>query len=229
MKNGKFYIAYGSNMNKTQMARRCPHAIVVGTAIINDYELLFRGHEHSAVATIEPKKGSRVPVAVWFITPTDERSLDVYEGYPHLYIKQDFEIIVHGNRITAMAYIMTPGRKKGMPSDHYLGVIEDGYADFWIDTKPLLAAVKRGSRMSTANAKEVSAKAAVSEYAKRQMNELLPCPRCGRMSMKEKLSHNALSRRANIYICDGCGNDEAMRDFAGYVDDLTDWFAVKRL
>lgn len=228
MKNGKFYIAYGSNMNKVQMARRCPGANVVGTAIINDYELLFRGHEHSAVATIEPKKGSWVPVAVWFITPSNERSLDVYEGYPHLYIKQDFEITVHGNRITAMAYIMTPGRKKGMPSDHYFRVIEDGYADFGVDTKPLLAAVKRSSRLSTANTKEISAKAAIAKYAARQMKELLPCPRCGRNSMKEKLSLNALSRRANIYICDGCGTDEAMRDFAGYVDDLNDWFAVKR-
>ena len=42
-----------------------------------------------------------------------------------------------------------------------------------------------------------------------------PCPRCGRDNMDENPVRNALSRYANVYICDECGTDEAMRDFAG--------------
>ena len=42
---------------------------------------------------------------------------------------------------------------------------------------------------------------------------LLPCPRCGKMKMKEDVGENALSRRAEIYICDSCGIEEAMEDF----------------
>lgn len=54
---GRRYIAYGSNLNRAQMALRCPDAKVVGTGEIKDYELLFRGNRNGAVATVEPKKG----------------------------------------------------------------------------------------------------------------------------------------------------------------------------
>ena len=56
------YIAYGSNLNMPQMANRCPTAEVVGASQLKDYELLFRGSRGSAVATVEPKEGSTVPV-----------------------------------------------------------------------------------------------------------------------------------------------------------------------
>jgi len=41
---------------------------------------------------------------------------------------------------------------------------------------------------------------------------LLPCPRCGCHKMKSSLSSNAFSRRADIYICDSCGTQEAIED-----------------
>ena len=47
---GRRYIAYGSNLNRAQMALRCPDAKVVGTGEIKDYELLFRGNRNGAVA-----------------------------------------------------------------------------------------------------------------------------------------------------------------------------------
>lgn len=60
----RYYIAYGSNLNIIQMRMRCPQAGVIGTAVIKDYELLFKGNLTGAYLTIEPKKGSSVPVAV---------------------------------------------------------------------------------------------------------------------------------------------------------------------
>ena len=44
--------------------------------------------------------------------------------------------------------------------------------------------------------------------------EWMPCPRCGRDTMKPAMHTNALSRHAKgIYICDECGTSEAMLDF----------------
>lgn len=43
MERRKKYIAYGSNLNLGQMARRCPTARVIGKGEIKDHELLFRG------------------------------------------------------------------------------------------------------------------------------------------------------------------------------------------
>lgn len=67
---GRRYIAYGSNLNRAQMALRCPDAKVVGTGEIKDYELLFRGNRNGAVATVEPKKGESVPVLIWEMSLT---------------------------------------------------------------------------------------------------------------------------------------------------------------
>ena len=38
----KLYLAYGSNLNKQQMRLRCPDAVPVTTAAVQDYQLVFR-------------------------------------------------------------------------------------------------------------------------------------------------------------------------------------------
>ena len=80
--NKRYYIAYGSNLNIYQMRFRCPNARIIGTSVVPDYELLFKGSKTGSYLTIEPKKGSSVPVAVWETTDQDELALDCYEGYP---------------------------------------------------------------------------------------------------------------------------------------------------
>lgn len=52
----KLYVAYGSNINLEQMAFRCPNSEVVGTAMLQGYELQFK-----RVATIERKRMHRHP------------------------------------------------------------------------------------------------------------------------------------------------------------------------
>ena len=52
--------------------------------------------------------------------------------------------------------------------------------------------------------------------ARQEAGEKMPCPRCGRDTMKPDLRTNALSRHADgIYVCDDCGTAEAMLQFMG--------------
>ena len=51
----KYYIAYGSNLNVQQMKFRCPTARVVGTSVIRNYELLYKGSKTGSYLTIEKK------------------------------------------------------------------------------------------------------------------------------------------------------------------------------
>ena len=89
----RLYFAYGSNINLEQMACRCPAAEVVGSAVLDGYELLFRGNRSGyGVATVEPLSGSQVSGLLWKLTPECERSLDIYEGYPRLYEKEDITV-----------------------------------------------------------------------------------------------------------------------------------------
>ena len=137
----KLYLAYGSNLNLEQMAHRCPTAKVVGKAEINNMQLLFRGPHESAVATIEPRKGSCVPVLVWEITPEDEAALDRYEGFPLLYRKKTVNVKLGGKPIKAMVYIMNEGRPLGKPGCYYYSIIYEGYMSAGFDTEILKKAV----------------------------------------------------------------------------------------
>ena len=86
---GKLYIAYGSNLNLAQMAARCPSASVYAKGVLNNWELVYRGHKANSHATIIRKQDSTVPVLVWEIQPADEYRLDIYEGYPYYYFKKN--------------------------------------------------------------------------------------------------------------------------------------------
>ena len=148
MKSKTLYIAYGSNLNLTQMACRCPTAKVVGTSELKDYELLFRGSRHSAVATVEPYKGGRVPVLLWTLKEKDLQALDRYEGYPHFYRKEILNVELKGGIVPAMAYIMNDGHPFGAPSDHYLNTILEGYESAGFDTEVLEQAVEKSIRLA---------------------------------------------------------------------------------
>lgn len=138
----KYYIAYGSNLNLEQMKRRCPDAKLLGTGTIRDYGLLFRGSSKNAVATIEPSIGEKVPVGVFEISDWDEKYLDCYEGYPHMYYKDSVNIEIHGEKTEAMIYLMHPKYEMGMPSRSYYQTIRQGYYDCGLDTSYLDFAVK---------------------------------------------------------------------------------------
>lgn len=140
-KRPRFYIAYGSNLNLVQMERRCPTAEVVGTTTLSNWRLRFRGGQYS-VATIERSTGYKVPVLVWQLQPSDERALDYYEGWPHLYRKESLRITVNGKRISAMVYIMNEANHPyGIPSAGYLATIFEGYEEAGFDLNILRQAI----------------------------------------------------------------------------------------
>ncbi len=137
----KLYIAYGSNLNLQQMSHRCPTAKFIGTGVIEDYELQFKGREYGAYATIAPKEGCKVPVGVFEIGHQDEMRLDVYEGFPNHYFKQDVPVKMKDQTIKGMAYIMDLKMEFGMPSTYYYQVVHQGYQDCGLDTEILEQAV----------------------------------------------------------------------------------------
>lgn len=146
---GKYYLAYGSNLNTRQMQYRCPTAKIMGTAEIQDYELLFKGSHTGSYLTIEPKKGSIVPVAVWEVQPGDEVKLDNYEGCPQFYYKKNVKIRYKGiltgrtRTVNAFVYIMHEDRKLGTPSGFYFRTCLEGYDSFGFNYDYLFEAYQK--------------------------------------------------------------------------------------
>jgi AIG2-like family. len=148
MSNNKIYLAYGSNLDITQMAQRCPEADILGKTELQGFDLKFRGVDGYAVATVEPGVGS-VPALLWTISPSDEARLDHYEGAPYLYRKETMTVELDGKPIEAMVYIMNDGRDLGAPSQQYLNGIRNGYLDAGFDAAVLDAAVAYSSNERT--------------------------------------------------------------------------------
>lgn len=137
----KTYFAYGSNMNIEQMRRRCPESHLIGVGLLKGYSLTFKGSSISAVATIEPNEDFEVPVVMWSISEIDEKKLDMYEGFPRLYVKRQIKVHAGTKTVSGFAYIMTDGKSIGLPSTGYFDIILEGYEENGIDTKPLFDAL----------------------------------------------------------------------------------------
>ena len=142
----RYYIAYGSNLNVQQMRMRCPSARIIGTSVLEDHKLFFKGSKTGSYLTVEKKPGSSVPVGVWEVTPADEKTLDRYEGFPNFYYKKELTLPVKGIRTgkirkrRVFVYIMYENRPIGIPSISYMQTCIQGYDDFGFDWAGLLDA-----------------------------------------------------------------------------------------
>jgi len=136
----KLYFAYGMNTNVEQMAVRCPTAVPMGKAILPDYRLEFKSY-----ATIVPSPGDIVEGVLWTITPADEASLDLLEGYPEFYHKK--QVTVHQDiNYIAMTYIMNPREHGHAPSLGYYSMVSKGYQKFGLSQRQLLDAKDRANK-----------------------------------------------------------------------------------
>jgi len=139
----KLYWAYGSNMSKRQMARRCPAAVPLEALAVQNLILRFRG-----VADVAYRRNAVCEGALWAITRQCERALDAYEGvgdgtYPGLYRKCYFDYVDPDTGTTHKVLYYKMNRHGIMPpSEGYLNGIVEGYGDFGVDTARLERAVE---------------------------------------------------------------------------------------
>lgn len=124
--------AYGSNMNRRQMALRCPGARVVCVARLQDHQLVFTGRSArwggGGVATIKPAKRSSVAGVVWWVPGRDLERLDMFEGYPYVYDRTPVCVDRGvGEQVWCYAYVKNAAEVKTPPSEEYLRTILDGY------------------------------------------------------------------------------------------------------
>ena len=130
------YFAYGSNLNHFQMKRRCKDSKFLKKIKLKDFRLTFRSKYRAA--DIEVKKNSIVPGALFEISRSDEKKLDVYEDYPTLYKKYYFSYYVK----KVMTYTMQKKTTFKFPTERYLNVVKMGYKDCNLDRKFLMIALK---------------------------------------------------------------------------------------
>ena len=131
------YFAYGSNLNHFQMKRRCKDSIFLKKYVLKGYKLNFRSKYRAA--DIEKKKNSIVQGALFEISKSDEKKLDVYEDFPILYKKMYFNY--YNKKV--MTYIMSNKTVFRYPTEKYLNTIKQGYKDCKLDKKNLIKTLNK--------------------------------------------------------------------------------------
>ena len=120
------YFAFGSNLNRKQMKKRCKDSKYIGCYKLKGYKLVFRHMYYGGgVADLDRKKNSTALGAIYKISKKDEKKLDEYEDFPRIYIKKYFKL--SGRKV--MFYYM-PKKNKTIPhSKRYLNLIIQGFKD----------------------------------------------------------------------------------------------------
>jgi len=126
------YFAYGSNLNHFQMKKRCKDSIFLKKINLKNFKLTFRSKYRAA--DIEYKKGSLVPGALYEISKSDEKKLDIYEDYLILY--KTYYFYYYGKKV--MTYTMIKKTSFAFPTERYLNIVKKGYKDCGLEIKFLI-------------------------------------------------------------------------------------------
>ncbi|MEE2681551.1 MAG: gamma-glutamylcyclotransferase family protein [Planctomycetota bacterium] len=113
------YFAYGANLDRAAMARRCPGARVRQRAVLADHALVAMREGWLSIA---PRPGSQVEGLLWELDPEHLIALDEYEEVASgLYVHEMRAVeIIDGTCVEALVYVgenAGPGRLHGEYAD----------------------------------------------------------------------------------------------------------------
>jgi gamma-glutamylcyclotransferase (GGCT)/AIG2-like uncharacterized protein YtfP len=118
----RVYFAYGSNLNRRQMAERCPSAVPLRPYELLGFKLTFR-----RTADIERCFGHTVHGALYDLTRSDVSALDGYEGVARGIYRRE---AIWVSQQQAVTYVMEIIRPEELPSSEYFSRIKRGYLDW---------------------------------------------------------------------------------------------------
>lgn len=133
MNNNKMnplYFAYGSNMCEQQMQKRNVPYEIVGSAILENYQLIFNKINSKVAsagyANVKFNRGSHVEGVLYKIQ--DFKQLDYFEGSPIHYYKEELTVLLNGQETKAIVYKATNEKTSyGLkPTRDYLNKLLNG-------------------------------------------------------------------------------------------------------
>ena len=135
------YFAYGSNMSRAGMRRRCPDARAVGLATLEGYRF-FVGLE--GWGSVKPGAGDSVHGVLWDLTPRCLAALHAYELlHKGLYEVRHLPVRVGSRRLPALVYLLRR-RQSGQPKPGYVAMSAAAVRD-WQLPEPYICSLERWS------------------------------------------------------------------------------------
>jgi gamma-glutamylcyclotransferase (GGCT)/AIG2-like uncharacterized protein YtfP len=101
------YFAYGANMERAAMGRRCPAAQALGLARLRGWRYMIA----QGYGSVAPAPGSSVHGVLWRLTPRDLAALNAFESLDSgLYRRALLTVEAGPHRVRALVYV---GRRRG--------------------------------------------------------------------------------------------------------------------
>jgi gamma-glutamylcyclotransferase (GGCT)/AIG2-like uncharacterized protein YtfP len=101
------YFAYGANMDRAAMARRCRGAVALGPARLAGWRYVIA----EGYGSIAPAAGSSVYGVLWRLTPRDLAALNAFESLDSgLYRRAMLTVVYEAGRSRVLVYV---GRQRG--------------------------------------------------------------------------------------------------------------------
>ena len=93
--NSTVYFGYGSNLWKEQMISRCPTSAYLGIARLNGFRWIINDRGYANVVEVKNETTLYKDVVwglVYRLEPADEENLDINEGVPEAYTKENLTV-----------------------------------------------------------------------------------------------------------------------------------------
>ncbi len=114
------HFAYGSNMSRLLMQRRCPGALAIGTAALRGWRFIITVDGYGSIV---PQPGETVHGVLWQVTPRDLAAINAYESLDSgLYVRRMLPVRYDRRQVPALVYVSRRG--EGRPRPGYMAVVE---------------------------------------------------------------------------------------------------------
>ena len=107
------YFAYGANMERVAMRRRCGGAMPLGPAVLRGWRYVIA----NGYGSIRPAAGAQVCGVLWRLTARDLAALNIFESlHSGIYRRAMMTVEIVGQRARALVYLArNGGSRRAMP------------------------------------------------------------------------------------------------------------------
>jgi len=103
------YFAYGANMERAAMEKRCPAAQPLGPALLRGWRYVIA----QGYGSVAPARGGAVFGVLWRLTPRDLAALNAFESLDSgLYRRAVLTVEAGRQRVRALVYVARKGGKR---------------------------------------------------------------------------------------------------------------------
>lgn len=141
------YFAYGANMERAAMRKRCPGATALGPARLAGWRYVIA----DGYGSVAPARGMCVYGVLWRLTPRDLAALNAFESLDSgLYRRIFLTVEAATGRVRALIYVgRRRGKRKPMPGyqERLVAAAQDWQLpSFYVDELRRVAPGYRGAR-----------------------------------------------------------------------------------